>query len=110
MSRYLSAIAALVLTVVCALALSRAGSGGSAAPGRGAMVGYRDPVTGEFALPPADVAAQLNAAAVQRAARPTERPGTTRAGGVLLDGGPMMGMVATVDANGHVKANCGSQP
>jgi hypothetical protein len=110
MSRYVPALAALVLTVVCALALSRAGNEPTTAPGTGAMVGYRDPVTGEFGLPPADVAAQLNGAAVQRAARPVERMGTTPAGGVLADGGPMMGMVATVDANGQVSARCGSRP
>jgi len=109
MSRYLPAVAALVLTVVCAIALSRTGSSQPAAPGTVGMVGYRDPATGEFGLPPADVAAQLNGAAVQRAARPVERAGTTAAGGVLLDGGPIMGMVATVDANGQVKAHCGSQ-
>jgi hypothetical protein len=110
MSRYLSAVAALVLTVVCALALSRAGSSEDTPPGGGAMVGYRDPATGEFGLPPADVAAQLNGAALQRAARPVERRGTSPAGGVLLDGGPMMGMVATVGADGQVNARCGSRP
>jgi len=111
MSRYLPAIAALLLTVFCALAISRAGSGARVAPsGGGAMVGYRDPTTGEFGLPPADVAAQLNGAAVQRAARPVERPGNTAGGGVLLDGGPILGMTATVGPDGQVSAHCGSQP
>ena len=108
MSRHLAAIAALVLTVCCALAMSRGGERVAPA-GSGAMMGYRDPVTGEFGMPPADVAAQLNGAAVQRAARPVERPGNTAGGGVLLDGGPVLGMTATVGPDGQVSAHCGNQ-
>ena len=110
MSRYLPAIAALLLTGLCALAISRAGGGERVAPAGGAMVGYRDPVTGEFGLPPADVAAQLGGSAVQRAAQPVERPGRTAGGGVLVDGGPVMSMTATVGPDGRVGAHCEKQP
>ena len=110
MSRFVPAVAALLLTVLCALAISRAGSTARVAPAGGAMVGYRDPTTGEFGLPPAEVAAQLRGSAVQRAARPVERPGNTAGGGVLLEGGPILGMTATVGADGQVSARCGAQP
>ena len=110
MSRYLPAIAALLLTGLCALAISRAGGDERVAPEGGAMVGYRDPATGEWTLPPADVAAQVGGAAVQRRAQPVERPGRTAGGGVLMDGGPVMGMTASIGPDGRVGAHCETQP
>lgn len=68
------------------------------------MVIYRDPATGAFAIPPANVAAQLSATA--QPPQPVERMGITAGGGVLLDHVPMMSMTATVDARGEVSTGC----
>lgn len=89
--------------------LSAAGSAPGAAT-RFGMEGYRDPETGEFTEPPPDVAADLAARAARPASRLVERPGPTAGGGVLLDGVPLGSMIATVDADGHVSARCGSEP
>jgi hypothetical protein len=72
--------------------------------GSGGMTIYRDPDTGQLGVPPADVAAQLAPRAAQRPM--VERLGTTPGGGVLLDGGPLMAVTATVDEHGKVSARC----
>jgi hypothetical protein len=78
-----------------------------AAAGTAGMVIYRNPVTGAFEAPPADVAAQMPAPA---AAPPVERMGVTPGGGVLLDHIPLMGMTATVDDAGQVTTRCDHDP
>lgn len=80
-------------------------SGPPAPLGAAGMDIYRDPATGQIGTPPPG---SVRPRAVQRAADAVERPGTTPAGGVMLErpGGFMHSMSATRDDTGRVKVGC----
>jgi hypothetical protein len=109
-SRCWSTLTAGFVAALLALGMLYRSSDAEPAAGVGARSGMMvdiDPETGEFTVPPADVATGLDAHAAQAPSRLVERPSPTPGGGVLLTGAPLASMAATVDANGHVSARCG---
>ena len=76
----------------------------SAPAGAQGMIIYRDPATGQLGVPPPGVVPPPAPVAAPRGV--AERPGTTPAGGVLLDAVPWNTMTVTTDAAGHASGHC----
>ena len=76
------------------------------------MVIYRDPATGEVVPPPPGVVPAPTAAPAAPSSPLIERPGTTRAGGSLVDlhGRFRNRVTVTKGADGRMQSRCGAGP
>ena len=101
---------AIVMCAVAAAFVTTAVAAADGDPAPGMRV-YRDPVTGAFTSPPASASEAPATPSGARAAAPilVETPGTSAAGGVMIDlGGAFQSSItATVDGGG-VRTDCRS--
>ncbi|MBI3767155.1 MAG: hypothetical protein HY271_01540 [Deltaproteobacteria bacterium] len=119
-SRHLLATLALTATLLIAASAGAGDAGEAPALDGGAAVAgasqpgmrvYRDPATGAFIAPPAGATLSAATRALGAAAETlVETPGTSGAGGVMIDlrGSFQSAITATVDDGGRVGTRCRS--